>query len=216
MHDIYTNRICRRRDDGEIDYYASKKLGALGTNLAAISWFFEEPYETPIATLTGADQSWVLSQAARGLIAQGRVAEALRAERAGLGMDREAKNWDDAAISASNLSQAELLVGDVAAAVATAEQSVSYADRSGGEFEMMTERVRHADALHAAGRREDSEGLFADAEQRQKERQPVYPLLYALQGYQYCDLLLERREWTDTRNRASQTLELGRAAVQSS
>ncbi len=37
-----------------------------------------------------------------------------------LRMDEDAKDWSNAAISASNLSEAELLVGEVAAAVATA------------------------------------------------------------------------------------------------
>ena len=39
---------------------------------------------------------------------------------------------------------------------------------------------------------------FAEAEALQAERQPEYPLLYSLQGFQYCDLLLagaERAAW---------------------
>ena len=86
-------------------------------------------------------------------------------------------------IDASNLSQAELLAGEVARAVATAEQSVAYADRSGDEFHMMGSRAGHADVLHTAGQREESERLFADAELRQKDRQADYPLLYSVQGF---------------------------------
>jgi tetratricopeptide (TPR) repeat protein len=207
LEEVYKNRICRRVADGDIQYYAGRKLGAYGINLAAISWFFEKPYETPIATLTEADQSWVLSQVAMALRAQGRSAEALPAERAGLQMDKEASNWVYAAISASNLSMGELLTGEVAAAVATAEQSVSYADQSGVESQMIGRRAIHATALHAAGRRDEAERLFADAEQRQKKWQPRYPLLYSLRGYQYCDLLLGRGEWTAAHDRATRILE---------
>ena len=56
----------------------------------------------------------------------------------------------------------------------------------------------HADALHQAGRRAEAEARFREAEQMQAERQPDYPLLYSLQGFRYCDLLLteaERAAW---------------------
>ena len=57
---IYVDRICKRRADAEIEFYSSKKLGAFGSDLAAISWFFDKPYVTPVAALTPAAQSWVL------------------------------------------------------------------------------------------------------------------------------------------------------------
>ena len=64
-----------------------------------------------------------------------------------------------------------------------------------------------AEALHAAGRREPAERLFADAEGRQQKMQPAYPLLYSLPGYRYCDLLLSKGEHAAARKRAHQTLE---------
>ena len=208
LGDVYKNRICRRGGDGRIEFYARKKLGAVGSNLAAISWFFEKPYETPVTTLTAADRAWVLSEASSALSAQGRFAEALPALRAGLRIYEEATDRvTAAAISASNLSQAELLVGEIAAAVSTAEQSVAHAHRSGDEFQMMYNQTTRADALRAAGRLEEAEGLFADAEGRQKTRQPEYPLLYSLQGYRYCDLLMAKGEWITVRDRARRTLE---------
>ena len=76
-----------------MEYYSLKSLGASGTDLAGISWFFARPYDTPVETLGPAVQSWVLSVAATCLRAQGRLAEALLAERAGLQMDEVAKDW---------------------------------------------------------------------------------------------------------------------------
>ena len=38
--------------------------------------------------------------------------------------------------------------------------------------------------------------------------QPNYPLLYGLQGYQYCDLLIDHGEWTAVYERATQSLEI--------
>jgi hypothetical protein len=203
---IYRDRICRKRSEGGIEYYSFFKLGAVGSDLAAISWFFEKPYETPVVNLTPKQRSWVSSEAAFALRAQGRIAEALPAERAALQMDVEAKDWVNAAVSSSNLCEAEMLVGELAAAAAAAEKSVAFADKSGKEFQMLATRMAHATALHLLGQREQAERLFDSGEQRQKKRQSDYPLLYSINGYRYCDLLLARGAIVATRDRASQTL----------
>ena len=155
--------------------------------------------------------------------------------RAGLEMGVKQEDWKNAAISASNLSELELTLGEVAGAVGDAEQSVTYADRSGDAFQRMATRTTHADALHQAGRRAEAEARFREAEQMQAERQPDYPLLYSLRGFRYCDLLLteaERAAWQVScsgglrppedgdahratlqavSERAAQTLKMGRA-----
>jgi tetratricopeptide (TPR) repeat protein len=101
----------------------------------------------------------------------------------------------------------ELLVGEVAAAAATAEKAVALAYRAGDAFRMMLYQTTQADALHAAGEWEKAEDLFADAERRQQELQPKYPWLYSVQGYGYCDLLLSRGRAGEALDRAGQTLE---------
>jgi tetratricopeptide (TPR) repeat protein len=204
--ELYIDRICRRRSDHSVEFYSTTKLGAFGSDLSAVSWFFEKPFETPIGTLSAEKQSWVLSGAAYCLNALGRFADAIPALRSSLERDVEAENWGNASIDASNLSEAELRAGEVASAVQTAKQSVEYADRSGDEFEMMAHRTRYGDALHAAGQRKEAANLFADAERRQIDRQPHYPLLYSLQGYLYCDLLLADGDWAKVRDRGVRTI----------
>jgi hypothetical protein len=149
----------------------------------------------------------VLGEVASLLRAQGRFTEALPALRAGLQMEEDAKRWDNAAIGASNLSQAELLIGEVAVAVATAETSVAHADRSGDEFFFLCNRATHADALHAAGQLGEATQTFADAESRQKQWKPTFPLLDSGQGYDYCDLLLTKGEYAAARDRAEKILD---------
>ncbi|MGA8613618.1 MAG: hypothetical protein WB760_18490 [Xanthobacteraceae bacterium] len=75
---------------------------------------------------------------------------------------------------------------------------------------MMGSRADFADALHAAGQCEAAARGFADAERRQKERQPEYPLLYAMQGYWYCDLLLAKGDYAAARDRAAKTSAIAR------
>ena len=118
--------------------------------------------------------------------------------RAGLEMYVEQENWKQAAAGAGNLSELELTLGEVSAAIADAGQSVAFADRSGDGFQRMSKRTTHADALHQAGQADESRRLFAEAETMQTERQPALPRLYSLAGFRYCDLLLfgaERAAW---------------------
>ena len=75
-----------------------------------------------------------------------------------------------------------------------AERSVTYANHSGDAFLREVTRATLADALHQAGRRAEAEALFREVEQMQAESQPAYPLLYSLQGFRYCDLLLAEAE----------------------
>jgi hypothetical protein len=114
--------------------------------------------------------------------------------RAGLEMRIKQEVWKSAAIIAGNLSELELTLGEVAGAMADAEQSVTYADRSGDAFWRMGTRTTHADALLQAGHQAEAETRCREAEQMQAERQPAYPLLYSLWGFRYCDLLLTEAE----------------------
>ncbi len=191
--DVYRNRILRGAEQ-----YSIRKLGAFGSDLGAAACFFEQPWRRVSPTLTKADQAWILAVAAFNLRALGRLTEALEPIRAGLGNYAKQENWHYAAIAASNLSELELTLGEAVGAVADGAQSVTHADRSGDAFQRMATRTTHADALHQAGRRDEAEVLFREAERMQAERQPDYPLLYSLRGFQYCDLLLaaaERAAW---------------------
>jgi tetratricopeptide (TPR) repeat protein len=191
--DVYWNRLRRGKEA-----YSTNKLGALGSDLGAIACFFETPWNRVSPALTEADQAWLLNEAAYCLRALGRLTEALEPMRAGMEMEASVEHWTNAAIGASNLSELELTLGEVAAALGDAEQSMVYADRSGSAFQRMANRAGLGDSLHQTGRRPEAQTRFREAEQMQAERQPEYPLLYSLQGFLYCDLLLaepERAAW---------------------
>jgi tetratricopeptide (TPR) repeat protein len=193
--EVYRDRISR-----DAEAYVVKKLGAFGADLGAVASFFERPWSRVSPALTKAAQAWLLNQAAFRLRALGRLTEALEPLRITLEINIQAQAWANAASVASNLSELELTLGKVAAAVCTAEQAVTFADRNGEWSLRMMLRTAQADALHQAGRRAEALELFREAERMQTEQQPEYPLLYSLQGFQYCDLLLAGTEgvaWRD-------------------
>ena len=192
LDSVYYARIHRR------EAYAIKKLGAFGSDLGAVACFFETPWKRVSPAFAEDNQAWLLAEAALHLRALGRLTEAVEPMRAGLSLKVRRADWTNAAIAGSNLSELELTLGDVARALTDAEQSVTYADRSGAGFQRITKRATHADALHQAGRPAEAEALFREAEQMQAEARAEYPLLYSLQGFRYCDFLLgqaERDAW---------------------
>jgi len=84
---------------------------------------------------------------------------------------------------------------------------VEYADKSVDASHKMIASTTCAAALHQAGKIEEAEKLFIEAEGLQKEGQPEYPRLYSVRGFKYCDLILEKRDYKEVLKRAEETLE---------
>jgi len=187
--DVFKRRIRR----GE-EAFSWRKLGAFGGELTALAGFFDRPWDRPSSRLIAADQAWILNASGFVLRALGRLPEAVQPMRVATDRVRAQGNWKDAAIGAGNLSELTLTLGDVASAVQAAEESVELADRSGDAFWRMSQRTALADALHQAGRWDESAARFREAEAMEAERKPQYPRLYSLRGYRYCDLLLAMGE----------------------
>lgn len=207
---VYGNRILRGTA-GAYAGYSTKRLGLIGLDLAAVACFFVEPWRELASELSADDQAWLLSEAAFSLRALNRLGEARDAYRTNLELRIQRGDTPAAlAIAASNLSTLELTLGNVRAAGATAVQSVTLADQSGDQFSRLARRAMRAYTLHQSGRVEESRRLFAEAEAMQVAHQQEYPLLYSVQGYWYCDLLLalvERAAWNWTRAAKRQSSE---------
>ncbi|MGV3615542.1 MAG: hypothetical protein ACO1SV_09435 [Fimbriimonas sp.] len=189
---VYQDRILRGNE-----VYSTNKLGAYGSDLGAVACFFDLPWKEVSPALSDADRSWMLNDAAFTLRGLGRSSEAMGPMRAGLEMYVQMEHWEYAARVASNLSELALSQGEGKEAVEIALRGVEYADRNGDWFQRMARRATHADALHQTGRREEAQELFREAEAMQGENHQ-HPLLYSLQGFLYCDLLLspvERTTW---------------------
>ncbi len=206
-HQEAYDEVYRRRIRRENEYFSTRKLGAYGADLAALSGFFAIPWQQPVAGLTERHRALVLNIAGYYLRALGRLQEAAQPLQAGLEADIAREDWKNAAMAASNLSELHLTIGDLPQAFAFAQQSVELADRSGDDFWRMGTRTMLADALHQAGRTLDAVAAFHEAEAMQKQRQPAYPLLYSLGGFQYCDLLLGQGKVQEVKERAARTLE---------
>jgi tetratricopeptide (TPR) repeat protein len=204
---VYIHRI--NRGGGSDGFYSSKKLGAIGADLAAVAAFFlpssSGPWSKVSPNLIAAAHAWLLNEAATRLRALGRLTEALQPMRAAFENYERQKDWKAAAITASNLSELEVTLGRLPDAVTDARQSINHADQSGDAFERMDNRNVAADALHQSGRQSESGALFAEAERMQQQTQPKVDLLYSLAGFRYCDWLLapaEQAAWQHLLNQS--------------
>jgi tetratricopeptide (TPR) repeat protein len=91
-------------------------------------------------------------------------------------------------------------------AIVAARRSVDFAEQSREQFPQLSQKTTLANALHQSGDMVEAQRLFAEAEQMQAERQPQYSILYSVQGFEYCDLLLEQGQREEVVRRATRTL----------
>lgn len=195
-NEVYFNRIRRR---GE--FYSTKKLGAFALDLGAVACFFDIPWSRVSPAFPDVDQAWLLTSASFRLRALGRLTEGLQPLRTGVQLYVKLKEWKQAALNASNLSQLELALGHMSNAIVEAEHALTYADRIVDPYEQIARRAYYADALHQAGLRAEASKVFLEAERIQNESLPEPGFLYSVAGFKYCDLLLsdaERASWHRT------------------
>ncbi|WP_257456105.1 trypsin-like peptidase domain-containing protein [Archangium lipolyticum] len=200
LQEIYGERINRN------GAFIVKQLGALGTHLVVISNFFERPWTRPASGLSDAYKAWILNLAGYGLAAMGRLREATEPMRAGLDMKLQGKNWKGASGEANNLSSVHLKLGELKKAVAYARKSIAHADRDGDEFHRQSACSTLAHVLHQLGDATQAEEWFKNAEDLQKQRQPEIPFLCSVDGFDFCDLLLDQGKYEDARSRANRAL----------
>ncbi|GAK61110.1 SEFIR domain protein [Candidatus Vecturithrix granuli] len=204
---VYWQRILRE-GEGK-GHYSTKKLGAFGIDLQALSNFFENSilrWSYPISDLKEKDKGKILGLAGFRLRALGRLREARQAMELAIDVRIKQENWKGAAVTTGNLSELCLTMGNVNIALKYAQQSVNFADLSGDGFERDSKRTVLANILHNAGKYKEAENLFIEAESMQKERLPGYPYLYSVQGFRFCDLLLSLGRYQEVQNRAFQSL----------
>ncbi|MFT3767110.1 MAG: hypothetical protein QM820_16560 [Minicystis sp.] len=201
LDDVYRKRIQRGQA-----YFNTAKLGAFGSEVTVLSAFFDPPWERLATGIDEWSQGYIFNEAGLDLQALGRLSEAADLMQRSLERNVNRKDWRQAAVGASNFSDLLRSRGRFEEALAQARKGVNFADRGSDAFLSMGLRTTLAAALHAMGRREEATTQFEETERLHKERQPAYPLLYSVQGFQYCDILLDEGRDTEVQERAARTL----------
>jgi tetratricopeptide (TPR) repeat protein len=202
LDEVYWKRILR----GE-EQFSWLKLGALGSDLEALSNFFTKPWDALAPGLKEKDEGFVLGQAGMLLGKQGRLEDAIRVMEVGLQRDIRCGRLSNASVTAGNVSNTFLLRGKLAMAIKFGSESAMLADRSGDPEEMRISRTVWANALHHAGLFEKAEQLFREAESMTATSAGI-PMLTGPESFEYCHLLLSLGKYAEARTRAQAILQL--------
>ncbi|MCK4821917.1 tetratricopeptide repeat protein, partial [bacterium] len=196
--DVYWNRICRQNE-----FYSTNKLGAFGANLSCLSAFFETLWDKPASGLKEDLKATTLSWAGFHLRAVGRLAEAAQPMKTGLEAFFKDKDWIGAAINTYNLSELYLTLGDLAVAEKYGAQGLTFADRSGDEWQKIGRRTNFGEVLHQLGDFAKSKTFFNDAESIINKA--GYTYLFAIWGFRFNNLLLDNGKYGEVIKRTKIT-----------
>lgn len=205
--ELYWKRILQKKQ-----FYSVKVLGALASDTAALFCFFEGSWDMPSKHLSSKGRSLVLDQAGEALHALGWLDEARKPMELLYRESRKRGDLRGIATSTITLCELYLTMGSPKEAHEFANESIRYANRCKSAFYQMVSRSNLGDVLHQAGRFDEAEASFIEAEAIQRQRRPERPLLSSMQGFAFCDLLISRGRATEAAHRANETIKWARDA----
>jgi tetratricopeptide (TPR) repeat protein len=213
---VYYDRIQRGQE-----FFAPSKLGTVGADIAALSCFFDVPWEHPVAKLTGRYRALLLGQAGYRLWMLGRLEEAIPPMKLALEADvaraKEAlddkkalKAWKYASVDANTLTSIYLSLGDLTQALTHSEDDVRYALNSGDRDQIVSALSTRGDVLHHQGDLLGSQEIFERAERIKGEgkQSPSFP--HSL-GHRRHDLLLSQGKYGEVQDMVRRILEVPRS-----
>jgi tetratricopeptide (TPR) repeat protein len=186
---------------------AKRKFKALFEELESLRGLFRHAWDDPVPELSPEDQAYVLNHAGFRLRSLGRFSEASPALKAAQTRYEEIGELVHASMVASHLKGLYMSVGDLVTAAERAQHAVELAQRCAAPPDILVTRMsRLADVLHQMGRFDEAESQFRAAEQGQRNQTAEERFLFLLNGFQFCDLLLDQGKFEEVRERCTWSL----------
>jgi len=203
LSEVYKKRILRGK------YYSWKKYGNFGTELVALSKFFDYLWNRVVDSLDDTDKGFILNEVGFHLMALARLKEAAYPMRAALELFETQKDIDNIALCGSNLCKLYLALGNLEESITCADHCLALINEFPASYQQVGLIVAKGANLHQLGRFDDARDVFRSAENLHQALRPKtkYPLLYAFRGYRYCDLLLDIGDVHEIQRRAEKVLE---------
>ncbi len=208
------NRVFFERISRKEEFFGTARLGGINRDLAAVAWFFEIPWETPLQTLRWQERTTVLSLAGFLLNGIGQPEEGIKPLIAGFNVAFErgfCLSRTRAAVASGCLCQTYLACGRITQAIARIKSDI----RSFREIKTLYLFPLHrivvlralemvqADALHQSGQISEAQPLFASPHWASVSSAPAWlrlwkrlgllkpmPLVFSLPFHWYSDLLI--------------------------
>jgi tetratricopeptide (TPR) repeat protein len=185
--------VLRQRIRRCAQQFSLEQLGAFGIELATVAHAFTVPWSSLVPGLSSDDQLFLLYTAGECLNALGRVHEATAPLQQALACAYQQQHWTTAALATTKLSEVARAQGDLTASLRFAEQSTLYARRPGVPRQVqILSHAFYGFALYWVGHTSAAQAAFQEAEQVQYMETPERPILHAVLGYMYSELLLDQ------------------------
>lgn len=203
FEDIYWRRIHRETED-----FCAQTLGAPGTDLVALSYFFTPQWTFADDYISDEMLVCLLDAAALRLEEAGRLREAIELVKQGIVFWNRRANWEKAAEYAARLSRLLLPSGEVEQAVIHARLAWQLAEQHQDLARSLPMRIRLIRALHLSGSLQEMELLCQEtqvmyAQQILDKLAPGEPFT----DVACCDLLLHERKYQDVQDRITRRIE---------
>jgi tetratricopeptide (TPR) repeat protein len=193
-------------------HYSTTSLGAFSANLKALSFFYERAWASPYPSIDIKYRGWLLNFTAYYLRGLNRLLEAVEPFQMSRDVHISQKRFDEASRAANNLSELQLILGNIFEAIRDANEAVKLAGLK-SEVTFRAESLASlADAYHQCGQVEDALKSFREAEGMYLSSRPKCPVLCLSLGFKYCDLLLaeaERLAWRIQNGSAQSVMSVG-------
>ena len=184
--DVYRRRISRSRD------YAVKRFGVYSSDLGIIVCFFDNLWTRAASGLKPNTNFLLAGKAAGHLRALGRFSEARELFALNLSIDKDAGGYIGASRWAGELSELDLILGNIARAIDEAWDSIGLAGLFDDPSLNCDAEVKLLHALHEAGHHDEAEEHFRVAEDLQSKSGKKD--FFSTHSFYFCDLLMGRVE----------------------
>lgn len=161
-NEVFSN-ILKRRIRRGYRQYLIYQIGAYGSDLAVLAHFFEELWGRPIASLQSADRAWLLVAAANDLKAVGRLTSSAEALSRAVEANRALERKGHVVGLLGKYGEAQVMIGEVAHAIATAQQALAEADNNNDIVNKAHTKADLAILFFLSGQEVEARKLFAEA-----------------------------------------------------
>ena len=188
--------------------YSCNHLGALQSDLALLTFFFDKTWSRPAVSLNKQEELLLLYWSSTLLFTLGRVKEGLEPCEKAIRLAVNANAWWVAATGSYYLSVARKALGDLSAAKEMASQGVEYALKSSDPFWLIGTYATLGHSLHQMGLFQEAKEAFRSSENAMCQITPKVRWLPSVWSYWYCELLLDLGDFQNAKERAENALRL--------
>ncbi|WML89936.1 toll/interleukin-1 receptor domain-containing protein [Thiothrix lacustris] len=200
---IYSYRVQRGWEQ-----YLFYKFSASSDSLSTLSSLFSIPWSHTANSISQDAKAALFNWVANDLSSLGRLNEAVIPMSLAAELRFKQRHWEEVELNFRNLSELHLFLGNINESIEYAEKSIYYGKRHGSMFSQMASLTTLAHSLHQASEMNKAKRLYQQAEQIQKNQRSYEPYLYSIQGFHYCDLLLELEESKEASIRITESLRI--------